>query len=177
MFNELSGKVIGQDEALSKIVKAIQRAKMGMKDLNRPLLTSLMVGDSGVGKTHMAKELAKYIEMRKGEFSIGDAVKIVSGSKDHLGRIGYIAKILNNGKEDYYEVRMGDMGIDLCFPNDIKKINNPNTIAAINNEPDVEEKPIVKADEEPKHQVGIVAAFEKMKEDLLKRIELEDGQF
>lgn len=50
MFNELSGKVIGQDEALSKIVKAIQRAKMGMKDPNRPLLTSLMVGDSGVGK-------------------------------------------------------------------------------------------------------------------------------
>jgi ATP-dependent Clp protease ATP-binding subunit ClpC len=61
MFNELSGKVIGQDEALSKIVKAIQRAKMGMKDPNRPLLTSLMVGDSGVGKTHMAKELAKHL--------------------------------------------------------------------------------------------------------------------
>jgi hypothetical protein len=117
-------------------------------------------------------ELEKYIEMRQGEFKVGDAVKIVSGSKDHLGRIGYIAKVLNNGKEDYYEVRMGDMGLDLCFAENIKKINNPNTIPDITQSD--EEQPKIKSDE-PEHKVGIVAAFEKMKEDLLKRIELEDG--
>ncbi len=67
MFNELSGKVIGQDEALSKIVKAIQRSKMGMKDPNRPLLTSLMVGDSGVGKCISKDTFITLRDKRTGE--------------------------------------------------------------------------------------------------------------
>lgn len=61
MFDELSGKVIGQDDALSKIVKSIQRSRMGMKDPNKPLICALMVGNSGVGKTEMAKQIAKYL--------------------------------------------------------------------------------------------------------------------
>jgi ATP-dependent Clp protease ATP-binding subunit ClpC len=61
MFDSLAGKVIGQDEAVKKVVKAIQRGRVGMKDPGKPLLTSLMLGPSGVGKTELAKQLAKYL--------------------------------------------------------------------------------------------------------------------
>jgi ATP-dependent Clp protease ATP-binding subunit ClpC len=61
MFESLSGKVIGQDEAVKKVVKAIQRGRVGMKDPNKPILTSMMLGSSGVGKTELAKQLAKYL--------------------------------------------------------------------------------------------------------------------
>lgn len=154
--------------------------QMNLDDLiaeHKKLVDMLMNSNNAELQTEaldQAKELNKYIEMRKGEFSVGDSVKIMSGSKDHLGRIGYISKILNNGKEDYYEIRMGDMGVDLCFKENIKKINNPNTIAAITPETQVEEKPVIKSDEK---RTGIVAEFEAMKEELLKRMELEDGNY
>ncbi len=61
MYESLAGKVIGQDEAVKKIVKAIQRGRVGMKDPNKPILTSMMLGSSGVGKTELAKQLAKYL--------------------------------------------------------------------------------------------------------------------
>lgn len=61
MFEELSSKVIGQDEAISRLTKVIQRGRVGMKDPNKPLGSSIMVGSSGVGKTLLAKQLAKYL--------------------------------------------------------------------------------------------------------------------
>ncbi len=61
MFENLSGKVIGQDEAVRKVVKAIQRGRVGMKDPSKPILTAMMLGSSGVGKTELAKQLAKYL--------------------------------------------------------------------------------------------------------------------
>ena len=61
MYENLSGKVIGQDEAVRKVVKAIQRGRVGMKDPSKPILTSMMLGSSGVGKTELAKQLAKYL--------------------------------------------------------------------------------------------------------------------
>jgi ATP-dependent Clp protease ATP-binding subunit ClpC len=57
----ITGKVIGQDEAVKKIVKAIQRGRVGMKDPNKPVITALMLGSSGVGKTELAKQIAKYL--------------------------------------------------------------------------------------------------------------------
>lgn len=53
------GKVIGQDDAVSKVVKSIQRGRVGLKDPNRPIGTFLFLGPTGVGKTQLAKIIAK----------------------------------------------------------------------------------------------------------------------
>ncbi|MDR1199940.1 MAG: ATP-dependent Clp protease ATP-binding subunit [Prevotellaceae bacterium] len=61
MVNELKGKVIGQDDAISKITKAIQRNRAGLKDPNRPIGTFIFLGPTGVGKTQLAKVIAQYL--------------------------------------------------------------------------------------------------------------------
>ncbi|WP_319502801.1 ATP-dependent Clp protease ATP-binding subunit [uncultured Draconibacterium sp.] len=61
MGNDLKGKVIGQDEAIAKIVKAIQRNRAGLKDPNRPIGTFIFLGPTGVGKTQLAKVLTTYL--------------------------------------------------------------------------------------------------------------------
>ena len=61
MFENISGKVIGQDDAVKKIVKAIQRGRVGMKDPNKPVFSGILIGNSGVGKTELAKQIAKYM--------------------------------------------------------------------------------------------------------------------
>jgi len=55
----ISGKVIGQDEAVEKVVKAIQRNRAGLKDPNKPIGSFIFLGQTGVGKTQLAKVLAK----------------------------------------------------------------------------------------------------------------------
>ncbi len=61
MGNSIAGKVIGQDEAVKKIVKAIQRGRVGLKDPNKPIGSFMFLGPTGVGKTQLAKVLAKYL--------------------------------------------------------------------------------------------------------------------
>jgi ATP-dependent Clp protease ATP-binding subunit ClpC len=61
MKEEMVGKVIGQDEAVAKVVKAIQRNRAGLKDPNRPIGSFIFLGPTGVGKTQLAKELARYM--------------------------------------------------------------------------------------------------------------------
>ncbi|MDR1865378.1 MAG: ATP-dependent Clp protease ATP-binding subunit [Bacteroidales bacterium] len=61
MSKELSGCVIGQDEAIDKVVKSIQRNRAGLKDPNKPIGSFIFLGPTGVGKTQMAKVLAKYL--------------------------------------------------------------------------------------------------------------------
>jgi ATP-dependent Clp protease ATP-binding subunit ClpC len=61
MGNDLRGSVIGQDEAIGKIVKAIQRNRAGLKDPNRPIGSFIFLGPTGVGKTQLAKVLAHYL--------------------------------------------------------------------------------------------------------------------
>ena len=58
MRSELLAKVIGQDKAVDTLVRAIQRSRIGLKDPNKPIGTFLFLGPTGVGKTHLAKELA-----------------------------------------------------------------------------------------------------------------------
>jgi ATP-dependent Clp protease ATP-binding subunit ClpC len=57
--NNLSSKVIGQEEAVIKITKAIRRNRMGIKDPNKPIGSFIFLGSTGVGKTYLAKQLAK----------------------------------------------------------------------------------------------------------------------
>lgn len=61
MGEELKGKVIGQDEAVGKVVKAIQRNRAGLKDPNKPIGSFIFLGPTGVGKTQLAKILSKYL--------------------------------------------------------------------------------------------------------------------
>lgn len=61
MKEELMKQVIGQDEAIIKLTKAIQRTRAGLKDPSRPIGSFIFLGPTGVGKTEMAKVLAKYL--------------------------------------------------------------------------------------------------------------------
>lgn len=61
MYDEIQGKVIGQDDAIRKVVKAIQRNRAGLKDPNRPIGSFIFLGPTGVGKTQLAKVLSKYL--------------------------------------------------------------------------------------------------------------------
>ncbi|MEM7108550.1 MAG: ATP-dependent Clp protease ATP-binding subunit [Bacteroidota bacterium] len=61
MNEELSGKVIGQDEAIVKLTKAIQRTRVGLKDPKKPIGSFIFLGPTGVGKTELAKVLSTYL--------------------------------------------------------------------------------------------------------------------
>ena len=61
MKEELQAKVIAQDAAIEKLTKAILRSRVGLKDPNHPIGTFMFLGPTGVGKTHLAKQLAKYM--------------------------------------------------------------------------------------------------------------------
>jgi ATP-dependent Clp protease ATP-binding subunit ClpC len=95
MYDILSGRVIGQNEAIKKVVKAIQRGRVGMKDPNKPILVSMLVGNSGQGKTHLAKQIAKYmfdaedamIRIDMSEYMEKIAVNRIIGSPS--GYVGY----------------------------------------------------------------------------------------
>lgn len=61
MADEMKGMVIGQDEAISKVVKAIQRNRVGLKDPKKPIGTFIFLGPTGVGKTELARALARHM--------------------------------------------------------------------------------------------------------------------
>jgi ATP-dependent Clp protease ATP-binding subunit ClpC len=61
MGDELKKRVIGQDEAIEKIVRAIRRNRAGLKDPNKPIGTFIFLGPTGVGKTQLAKEISEYL--------------------------------------------------------------------------------------------------------------------
>ena len=61
MGEKLRGRIIGQDEAIDKVVRAIQRGRAGIKDPNKPIGTFIFFGQTGVGKTQLAKSLAEYL--------------------------------------------------------------------------------------------------------------------
>lgn len=61
MNDEIKSKIIGQDEAIDKIAKAIRRNRVGLKDPNRPIGSFMFLGPTGVGKTLLAKRLAEFL--------------------------------------------------------------------------------------------------------------------
>ncbi len=91
----LKESIIGQDEAITKVVKAIRRNRAGLKDPNKPIGTFLFMGPTGVGKTQLAKELAKFlfnstdniIRLDMSEFMEKHAVSRLIGAPP--GYVGY----------------------------------------------------------------------------------------
>ena len=61
MAESMNGTVIGQNEAIQKVVKAIQRNRAGLKDPNKPVGSFIFLGPTGVGKTQLCKVLAKFL--------------------------------------------------------------------------------------------------------------------
>ncbi len=61
MEDELKQRIIGQDEAIKKVAKAIRRNRAGLKDPNKPIGTFIFLGQTGVGKTYLAKVLSEYL--------------------------------------------------------------------------------------------------------------------
>ena len=61
MGESLEGSVIGQDDAIKKVVKAIQRNRIGLKSPEKPIGVFMFLGPTGVGKTHLAKKIAEYL--------------------------------------------------------------------------------------------------------------------
>ena len=61
MGDELKGSVIGQDEAIEKVVKSIQRNRAGLKDPNKPIGTFIFLGPTGVGKTQLGQSTCQYL--------------------------------------------------------------------------------------------------------------------
>ncbi|MFD1631163.1 ATP-dependent Clp protease ATP-binding subunit [Pseudopedobacter beijingensis] len=61
MFDKINEKIIGQDEAIKKLTKAIQRTRAGLKDPKKPIGSFIFLGPTGVGKTELAKELARFM--------------------------------------------------------------------------------------------------------------------
>ncbi|GHU86065.1 ATP-dependent Clp protease ClpC [Bacteroidia bacterium] len=92
---DLKESVIGQDKAISKIVKAIRRNRVGLKDPNKPIGNFIFLGTTGVGKTHLAKMLAKnmfgnedsLIRIDMSEYSEGHTVSRLIGAPP--GYVGY----------------------------------------------------------------------------------------
>ncbi len=95
MDKDLKQKVVDQDEAVDKVVKAIQRSRVGMKDPNRPIGIFMFMGSTGIGKTLLAKEVAKHlfgstealIRVDMSEYSDDFTVSRLIGSAP--GYIGY----------------------------------------------------------------------------------------
>lgn len=61
MTNNIQGKIIGQDDAIKKLTRAIQRTRAGLKDPKKPIGSFIFLGPTGVGKTELAKELARFM--------------------------------------------------------------------------------------------------------------------
>ena len=115
MGAEIAGKVVGQDEAVKKVVRAIQRGRVGMKDANKPVFSGMLIGNSGVGKTELAKQIAKYlfdsedalIRLDMSEYMDKISISKIQGSAP--GYVGYEdANVLDRIRRKPYSVVLFD---------------------------------------------------------------------
>jgi ATP-dependent Clp protease ATP-binding subunit ClpC len=114
--DNLSTKIVGQNEAVAKISRAIQRNKVGLNDPKKPIFSGLLIGNSGVGKTELAKQLAIHmfntedalIRLDMSEFSDKIATSKLTGTSP--GYVGYEdgSPFLNKIKNKPYSVILLD---------------------------------------------------------------------
>ena len=115
MYENIAGKVVGQDDAVKKIIKSIQRGRVGMKDPNKPIFSGILIGNSGVGKTELAKQLSKYlfesedslIRLDMSEYMDKISISKIQGSAP--GYVGYDdANVLDRIRRKPYSVVLFD---------------------------------------------------------------------
>ncbi len=92
MADELKGKVIGQDPAIEKLVKAIQRTRVGLKDPKKPIGSFIFLGPTGVGKTELAKVLATYL-LRQGRCAGADRHERIHGEIQRIAPGGSASRL------------------------------------------------------------------------------------
>lgn len=112
----LKGSVVGQDDAVNKIVRSIQRSRIGLADPNRPIFVGMLIGNSGVGKTELAKQLTKYmfesedslIRLDMSEYMEKISASRISGAAP--GYVGYEegSELLNKVRTKPYSVILLD---------------------------------------------------------------------
>ena len=91
--DKLKSKIIGQDEAIDKVCSSLELANMGLKEKNKPIGVYLFLGESGIGKTELAKEISKvyfgndnYIKLEMEAFSDSSSVsKILGANPGYIG--------------------------------------------------------------------------------------------
>ncbi len=116
LSDELKKQIIGQDEAVERLCKGVQRARLGMNDNNRPNATFLFLGKSGVGKTQCAKALAKilfptensFIRLDMSEFSEPHSVaKLIGAPPGYLGH-GEVSALTEKVRRTPYSLVLFD---------------------------------------------------------------------
>jgi len=128
MYENLAGKVIGQDEAVRKITKSIQRGRVGMKDPNKPIFSGILIGNSGVGKCH-----GKGTKILMYDGSIKNVEDVVVGDL-LMGDDSTPRKVLSlaRGKDNMYRVIPNKGDEFICNEPHILSLKNTNTKNIVN---------------------------------------------
>ena len=83
MLSEMTGKVIGQDDAVKRVVKAIQRGRVGLKDPNRPIGSFIFLGPTGVGKCFTSDTKVKIRNKKTGKIELIDISNLIYNLNRH----------------------------------------------------------------------------------------------
>ncbi|NBR55564.1 MAG: ATP-dependent Clp protease ATP-binding subunit [Chitinophagia bacterium] len=131
MADEMKGMVIGQDDAISKVVKAIQRNRVGLKDPKKPIGTFIFLGPTGVGKTELARALARNM------FDSEDALIRIDMSeymeKFSVSRLigappGYLLDEIEKAHPDIYNILLQVLDDGILTDGLGRKVNFKNTL-------------------------------------------------
>ena len=83
MLSEMTGKVIGQDDAVKRVVKAIQRGRVGLKDPNKPIGSFIFLGPTGVGKCFTSDTKVKIRNKKTGKIELIDISNLIYNLNRH----------------------------------------------------------------------------------------------
>ena len=98
MAQELKNAVIAQDKAIDKMVKAIQRNRVGLKDPNHPIGVFMFLGPTGVGKTYLAKKLAEFMFGSPDALIRIDMSEYTESEKAHGNVFNLLLQVLDEGR-------------------------------------------------------------------------------
>jgi ATP-dependent Clp protease ATP-binding subunit ClpA len=128
MYDNIAGKVIGQDDAVKKIIKSIQRGRVGMKDPNKPIFSGILIGNSGVGKCHgKGTKILMYDGSIKNveDINVGD---LLMGDDSTPRKVLSLAR----GKDKMYKIIPNKGDSFICNEPHILSLKNTNTKSIVN---------------------------------------------